>query len=54
MPEYWVVDPEGDAVEVYRLEGGRYGEPEVLRPGAEVTTAALPGLRLDLADLLRR
>lgn len=54
VPEYWVVDPDADRVEVYRLAGERYAKPEILEPGETLTTAALPDLRIDVAELLRR
>lgn len=54
IPEYWVVDPAADWVEVYRLEAGGYGKPEIREPGETLTTELIPGLALDLADLLRR
>ena len=52
VPEYWIVDPDGDRVEVHRLEDGGYGAPIVFEPGATITSALLPGLEIDVADLL--
>lgn len=54
VPEYWVVDPDADRVEVYRLTDGSYAKPQILEPGETLTTDAIPGLALDLAHLLRR
>jgi Uma2 family endonuclease len=54
VPEYWIVDPDADRVEVRRLEGGRYRKPEILESGDTLTTVLLPGLRLDVSELLRR
>lgn len=48
VPEYWIIDPDRQTVEAYRLTaGGRYelvdlGEPAVLR------SAALPGMWLSV------
>ena len=51
VPEYWIVDPDADRVEVYRLEGSAYPKPTILEPGETLTTEMLPGLRIDLAEL---
>lgn len=52
--EYWIVDPNDDRVEVYLLEEGTYREPEVLGPGESASPRALPDLRIDVSDVLRR
>ena len=52
--EYWFVDLDADRIPVYRLEGGRYGEPEVLGANDELTTPLLPGLSALVGDLLAR
>jgi Uma2 family endonuclease len=52
--EYWVVDPDADRVEVYRLRGGAYAKPEMLEPGETLTYERLPGLRIDLTALFAR
>lgn len=53
IPTYWIVDPESEWVEVYRLEGDAYGQPRILRPGDTLTFDALPGLAIDLRELFR-
>ena len=52
VPQYWIVDPDADRVEVFRLTEGRYGKPEILEPGDDLTLDVLPGLRISVADLL--
>jgi Uma2 family endonuclease len=52
--EYWVVDPDADRVEVYRLREGTYGKPEILEAGETLTSEILPGMRIDLATLFAR
>jgi Uma2 family endonuclease len=54
VPEYWIVDPDADRIEVYRHDGVAYAKPEILEPGEQLTTPALPGLSIDVAHLLRR
>ncbi|MHB8510565.1 MAG: Uma2 family endonuclease [Actinomycetota bacterium] len=48
---YWVVDPKINRVEVYRLVGKAYGEPEILGPPQVLTYEGLPGLEIPLGDL---
>jgi Uma2 family endonuclease len=48
VEEYWIVDPDGDRVEVYRLADGRYPTPTLLEVGATLTT----GLSIDVTELL--
>lgn len=54
VPEYWIVDPDADRVEVYRLDAGRYGKPEILEAGDTLTTAAISSFSLPVGDLFAR
>ena len=54
VPEYWIVDGEADRVEVYRLESGGYGKPEILEPGDTLTLEILAGFTLDIDILFAR
>jgi Uma2 family endonuclease len=51
--EYWVVDPELDAVKVYRRDGGAFVRAAELtaEAGDILTTPLLPELSISLADL---
>lgn len=49
--EYWLVDPDADRIEVYRLGAKGYGKPDILEPGETLTYDKLPGLLLDLSAL---
>ena len=53
--EYWVVDPELDAVRIYRLGSAGYERAvELAREAGELlTTTLLPGLTLPLADIFK-
>jgi Uma2 family endonuclease len=54
VAEYWVVDPDADRVEVYRLAGDGYARPEIFEAGDILTVADLPDFALDLSGLFRR
>ena len=51
VPEYWIVDPQADRVEVYRIAGAAYGKPTIVEPGDTLGTELLPGLRIDVGRL---
>jgi Uma2 family endonuclease len=48
---YILIDPDTKQFEAYRLEGDKYGAPEVLRENEVWQPAELPGLRLELSQL---
>lgn len=54
VPEYWIVDPDADRVEVYRLEGDRYAKPAIAEPPEVLTYDRLPGLQVELTALFAR
>lgn len=51
--EYWIVDPNADRVEVYRLPAGArtYPTATLYERGMTLTTDVLPGLAIDIAKL---
>ena len=51
IPEYWIVDPEKNAVEVYRLKERSYQPPQVLGQDEILTSPLLPGLALALREI---
>ena len=51
VPEFWLVDPEDQAIEVLRLVEGRYAPAGYFRPGETLRSAALPGLELRVVDV---
>jgi Uma2 family endonuclease len=55
VSEYWVVDPDGDTIRVYRLDGKRYAQPLdfSLEAGDVLTTSLLPGIELPLTGVFK-
>ncbi|HEV8396291.1 MAG TPA: Uma2 family endonuclease [Vicinamibacterales bacterium] len=53
VDEYWIVDPELDSIDVYRLTDGRYQRTAQLslEAGDVLTTSLLPGLMLPLSTI---
>ena len=54
VPEYWIVDPTADRVEIYRLGNDGYGKPEMLEAGDTLLYAGFPGLEIDITSLFDR
>jgi Uma2 family endonuclease len=51
VPEVWLVHPIDRVVGVYRIEGSRYGRAMIRETVGELEVAALPGLRIDWAQV---
>ena len=51
VPEYWIVDPVANTLEVHRLDQGRYTCLAACGEQAEVPSAMLPGLTVATARL---
>lgn len=53
IPEVWLVDLEGERVEVYRKPSSRrYGEVQKLRRGRSISPQALSALKVSVSDVL--
>lgn len=52
VPEYWYVDLESDRIEVYRLDGGAYGNPHLLGRREILESPLAPGLSIPVDDVL--
>jgi Uma2 family endonuclease len=49
VKEYWIVEPEGKLVSVFKLgENKRYGRPEVYADEDIIKVEMFPGLEIDL------
>lgn len=44
VPEYWIVDPVANTLEIYALSGLEYRAAGVFRPGMQVESPTLDGL----------
>lgn len=54
VAEFWFVDLDVDQVQCYRLgDDGSYGPPEVVLPGGELVSGALPGCAMPATDALQ-
>jgi Uma2 family endonuclease len=52
VPEYWLVDVAGRALEVYRgPDGGRYAQARRALGGASVSPEAFPDVAIAVSDL---
>ena len=51
VPEYWIVDPETETVQVFRLVEGHYASPLEFRKEDRLETPFLPGLSIPLSDV---
>ena len=52
--EYWIVDPSGKMVTVFKLsEGGQYGRPDVYSEEDRVKVGILEGLEIELEPVFR-
>ena len=51
VPEYWIVNPERNTVQVFRLSGGRYAPALEFGLGDRLETPLLPGLSIPLSNV---
>lgn len=51
VPEFWLVDPEDQAIEVLRLVDGRYAPAGYYRVGETLRSAALPSFELRVMEV---
>jgi len=53
VEEYWIIDAENRAIEVYRLQNGILELAVIFRYEDEITTPLLPGLNCSVASIFR-
>jgi Uma2 family endonuclease len=54
VPEYWIVDPAKQVVEIYRLETASYVTAVTLSDLDEISSPLLPGFRCTAAEIFKR
>lgn len=52
VPEVWLVHPTDRVLSIYRMEGARYGRPEIRELSGTVTVGMLPGVAIDWQGVL--
>jgi Uma2 family endonuclease len=51
IPEYWLVDPAGETIEIFLLRGSEYQLSQALREGDRLTSTQLPGFEMSVTEL---
>lgn len=54
VEEYWIVDPDGDGIEIYRFQESTAAPVRTLTAQDRLETPLLPGFTLELSDLFAR
>lgn len=53
VPEYWIVDPASQAVEIFRLTADGYQLAQTCRQDETLTSPLLPGFALQVGPIFR-
>ncbi len=53
LPEYWIVDPEAEAVETFLYQGRQLERIDILKLGNELHSRQIAGFRLEVAEIFR-
>jgi len=49
--EYWIIDPDQETVEVYKLSGNRFSDPVIYQNDDLLLTEIIPGLEICLPEV---
>lgn len=53
LPEYWIVNPDSQIIEVYLAAANRLEKVETLKTGEELHARQIPGLVLELTEIFK-
>jgi Uma2 family endonuclease len=53
VPEYWIVDPVANTIEIWKLEQQAFVRVEIVAEEGTLSSATLPGLRIPAAGLFQ-
>jgi Uma2 family endonuclease len=53
LPEYWIVDPEAEVIDVYVSVANRLEKVETLKQGDRLLARQVPGLILEVAEIFK-
>ena len=53
LPEYWIVDPDSQTVEVYLSAANRLEKVETLKAGEKLRSRQIPGLVLEWSEIFK-
>ncbi|MDC7233939.1 MAG: Uma2 family endonuclease [Spirochaetales bacterium] len=51
VKEYWIVNPERPAIQIFIHDGSKYNKPDYYTAGEILTSTVLPGLEIPVNDL---
>jgi Uma2 family endonuclease len=53
LPEYWIVDPDTETIEVYFYAESRLEKVEILKRGEQLHSRQIPGLVLEVTEVFK-
>ena len=53
LPEYWIVDPDSQTIDVYLSAANRLDKVEILKAGEKLRSRQIPGLVLELSEVFK-
>ena len=53
LPEYWIVDPDSQTIDVYLSAANRLEKVETLKAGGQLHARQIPGLVLELSEIFK-
>jgi Uma2 family endonuclease len=53
LPEYWIVDPDTETIEVHLYAESRLEKVRILKPGEQLRSRQIPGLVLEVTEVFK-